>query len=71
MFPLGVCTLMELKIGDLVQLKSGGPIMTVESITGAFERAMGEGQVHCVWFDSQGHVQYENFSEEVLKCKER
>ena len=34
---------MNLKIGDTVQLKSGGPIMTVENIEDNF--------VRCVWFE--------------------
>ena len=63
---------MELKVGDLVQLKSGGPIMTVESVGGSsIQRALGGGLVCCVWFDDQGHVQSEDFSEEVLKCTRR
>lgn len=35
----------EFKIGDTVQLKSGGPIMTIETIN------KGEGMAWCVWFD--------------------
>ncbi len=39
---------MEFKIGDVVQLKSGGPRMTVEVID--------EGLVDCVWFEkNQAH----------------
>jgi uncharacterized protein YodC (DUF2158 family) len=34
---------MEFKIGDIVQLKSGGPEMTVTGIG-------DEGLVYCVWF---------------------
>ncbi|MGC1361085.1 MAG: DUF2158 domain-containing protein [Silvibacterium sp.] len=33
---------MDLKVGDVVQLKSGGPKMTVNELTPA--------QAHCVWF---------------------
>jgi len=34
----------EFKIGDTVQLKSGGPVMTIDNVTGA--RAL------CIWFQS-------------------
>ena len=32
----------EFKVGDVVQLKSGGPWMTVEDVKGE--------NIHCVWF---------------------
>ncbi len=35
---------MEFKIGDTVQLKSGGPIMTVEHID-------EDNYASCVWFE--------------------
>jgi uncharacterized protein YodC (DUF2158 family) len=34
----------DIKAGDRVQVKSGGPTMTVESIG-------KDGTVYCVWFD--------------------
>ena len=43
---------MEFKPGDVVLLKSGGPMMTVESVG---ERAMMGGQaIFCVWFEKAG-----------------
>jgi len=56
---------MELKIGDIVQLKSGGPQMTVQRIIGAdkahlmiraadeFLKTQGftDGDVVCQWFN--------------------
>jgi uncharacterized protein YodC (DUF2158 family) len=33
----------EIKKGDKVKLKSGGPVMTVESIDG--------NNIDCIWFD--------------------
>lgn len=40
----------EFKEGDTVQLKSGGPIMTVQS-------KQGDGTYWCIWFNStkDGH----------------
>jgi uncharacterized protein YodC (DUF2158 family) len=35
----------ELKIGDVVMLKSGGPLMVVK------EMIAPEGDIFCVWFD--------------------
>jgi len=41
----------EIKKGDVVQLKSGGPLMTVQA-TGDYSFGSGivDG-VHCVWFE--------------------
>jgi uncharacterized protein YodC (DUF2158 family) len=35
---------IELRVGDVVMLKSGGPLMTVKEV-------MPGGDVLCVWFD--------------------
>jgi uncharacterized protein YodC (DUF2158 family) len=37
---------MEFKIGDVVQLKSGGPRMTVDHID-------PHGAINCIWFQGQ------------------
>lgn len=34
---------MDFKVGDVVQLKSGGPRMTIEAVS--------ENLVDCVWFE--------------------
>ncbi|MBY5520541.1 YodC family protein [Rhizobium leguminosarum] len=38
---------MQFAIGDRVELKSGGPEMTVQSIEGA-------AKCYCVWFNKEG-----------------
>lgn len=42
---------MSLKIGDMVRLKSGGPLMTV---TDMIEAGGGQGEgVNCKWFKGE------------------
>jgi uncharacterized protein YodC (DUF2158 family) len=66
---------MELKDfmpGDLVQVKSGGPIMTVEK-TGT-SATFGEDFVSCVWFEKVGNkqlAQKETFAPAVLEKVEK
>ncbi|WP_245322900.1 YodC family protein [Bradyrhizobium valentinum] len=64
--------MIEFKPGDLVQVKSGGPIMTVEKVgkTAMFE----EDAVWCVWFEKVGNkqvAQQETFSPVVLEKVEK
>lgn len=42
----------EFKPGDLVQVKSGGPIMTVEQV--GKTAMLEEDAVWCVWFEKVG-----------------
>jgi len=50
---------MDFKIGDVVQLKSGGPRMAVSAI--------GEnGSAHCEWFD-KAKLLSANFAIEILE----
>lgn len=45
-----------IQTGDLVQLKSGGPLMTVTAITPA-EAGHSEGEIaHCAWFVPGNHA---------------
>ena len=44
----------ELKIGDVVQLKSGGPTMTIKSID------KSGGSIHCQWFAGDKFDKLEN-----------
>lgn len=53
---------MSWAVGDVVQLKSGGPSMTVSDVnTGA----LGD-KVACEWFDGSKRMR-ENFSPDALK----
>ena len=47
----------KFKPGDVVQMKSGGPQMTVELIT--------EDKVHCSWFDKNTLCE-KDFNEKLL-----
>jgi uncharacterized protein YodC (DUF2158 family) len=44
--------------GEVVQLKSGGPKMTIQ-------KKESDGW-QCIWFDKEGKQQYQTFPEEVL-----
>jgi uncharacterized protein YodC (DUF2158 family) len=52
------------KIGDIVQLKSGGPKMTI-SLEDLKVSGTSTGKVHCEWFIN-GEVKTYLFNEEVL-----
>ncbi len=56
---------MDFKIGDVVQLKSGGPLMTVSYI--------GEkGNLTCYWFNQVEHsyeAKFAEFKPAMLKAK--
>ncbi|EGK01695.1 MULTISPECIES: YodC family protein [Dysgonomonas] len=52
----------ELKIGDIVCLKSGGPTMTIESI-GEY---MYETKAVCTWFDEKKKIS-DTFKLEALR----
>lgn len=43
---------MSFSIGEIVQLNSGGPRMTVEAVEDSSESGQKVG-VRCVWFDGQ------------------
>jgi len=40
----------DLKVGDVVQLKSGGPKMTIEGI-GKYGMGATRDRAKCLWFD--------------------
>jgi uncharacterized protein YodC (DUF2158 family) len=52
------------KVGDIVQLKSGGPKMTVVDV----ERApRGQLQVRCTWFTKQDLMEQGTFPADALE----
>jgi uncharacterized protein YodC (DUF2158 family) len=51
--------------GDVVQLKSGGPKMTVLKLW--IEASSKKTMVHCAWFDKDAKEQEESFEPEALK----
>jgi uncharacterized protein YodC (DUF2158 family) len=46
----------EFKAGDVVQLKSGGPKMTIDTIA-VFSMGGTHEQAKCVWFDGKKRVE--------------
>lgn len=51
-----------LRVGDLVRLKSGGPVMTVSEVLEG-----EDGGVRASWHDKSGQVQSAGFPVEMLK----
>ncbi|HCF4483429.1 TPA: DUF2158 domain-containing protein [Pseudomonas aeruginosa] len=56
---------MSLADGATVQLKSGGPVMTVKY--GDVDQRNGKVYVRCQWFNEAGVLQEEMFYEDSLK----
>lgn len=52
------------KIGDVVQLKSGGPTMTVSETNDA-------GMAVCTWFDSEHELKEHAFNQEILEAHKK
>jgi len=52
----------EWKSGDLVKLKSGGPLMTVNS-----QESASKNTYHCCWFDNDNKPTKEVFSGDALE----
>ena len=60
---------MAFKIGDVVELKSGGPRMTV---TGHGQDGNGNVRANCTWFDKDHNEKNGAFPPEALeRYKER
>jgi uncharacterized protein YodC (DUF2158 family) len=47
-------------VGDLVQLKSGGQIMTVHHVSGE--------RISCIWHDCEGRFQEASIDRQALKA---
>lgn len=56
----------ELQLGDVVQLKSGGPLMTVSGFSQDSHRANGRN-VRCVWFRAGESKAEEIFADVLLE----
>ena len=52
-----------LKAGDTVELKSGGPLMTVEEV-------FDDGAVKCVWFAGEKQQTYIFASSSLIKSED-
>jgi uncharacterized protein YodC (DUF2158 family) len=50
---------MEWKVGDTVQLKSGGPVMTINKIINT--------HIHCSWFDGKNVLNHGVFDPNALQ----
>lgn len=66
----------ELKPGDVVVLRSGGPRMTVNYVVPQLEvspdappKRLG-ATVYCMWFGPNEDVRRESFSESMLEIRE-
>ena len=55
----------RMEVGELVRLKSGGPVMVVQEEFGT------DGLVHCIWTTREGTVQEMRFEPQLLKRYER
>jgi uncharacterized protein YodC (DUF2158 family) len=55
--------MMTFQVGDTVELKSGGPMMTIAGL----ESEMGVLRAHCRWFDRNGTAQQNFYSVTSLK----
>jgi uncharacterized protein YodC (DUF2158 family) len=63
---------MDFKAGDLVRMKSGGPLMTVEQVGKL--TTTDEDAVWCTWFEKVGNkqiVQHDTFPPVVLEKAEK
>lgn len=51
----------QFKVGDIVEMKHGGPLMTVTGVHLSIRAA-----VACAWFDANGHLQRAVFEPETI-----
>lgn len=50
---------MKFQLGEVVRLKTGGSLMTIEKIS--------DDLISCAWFDTADHLQRDSFRQECLK----
>lgn len=48
------------KIGDVVKMKMGGPLMTVNQV-------YDDEEVNCIWFDNDHRLNNEDFQSSMLE----
>ena len=60
---------MEINLGDVVQLKSGGPKMTVSQyLMKDIDGCEHPDKIECRWFDSRGNIKHYIFNiDEITK----
>lgn len=56
----------EIRVGDCVQLKTGGYLMTVWHVY-PYDATIPIERVECVWFDIQGQIHRDTFGPEGLR----
>lgn len=50
----------EFNVGDVVKLRSGGPVMTIKAY-------LGDDEFSCIWFDKGPFIQLGTFPAKTLK----
>jgi uncharacterized protein YodC (DUF2158 family) len=60
----------KFKAGDIVQLKSGGPKMTVRFYDQNFGGSESD-DVLCEWFDAKAELKYAKFNQESLNLVDK
>lgn len=60
--------MQEFNIGDVVQLKSGGPHMTVQHICDGSGYS-NRGDIECIWFDVNGAFTHGAFHPSTVTVK--
>ena len=54
---------MSYKVGDVVQLRAGGPLMTVHEV-----HSNHATPIVCTWFDKGHTAHYANYAAEALRA---
>jgi uncharacterized protein YodC (DUF2158 family) len=63
---------VDLKMGDVVMLKSGGPKMTIVNISSPLPGSISSAKwVRCIWFDGSNIYEYRFDSTVLVKASDR